>query len=90
MVRFKPIIIVPVGNKNENVFEKHVMTSDAEKFAKNFDLDFIETSSLKNEKIENMFYSIASAALLKKLQMRSIEDRKITILKKNENESKCC
>lgn len=44
------------------------MTSDGEKIAKEFDLHFIEASSKCNEKVNEMFYLIASQVLLKKLQ----------------------
>lgn len=69
------------------------MSSDGESFAKEFGLYFIETSSLNNENVDEMFHSITYAALSEKVQQPMDSENQINPhlhLTQKANISKCC
>jgi small GTP-binding protein len=48
-----------VGNKNDLVNEKIVVSEEASTLANNFNLEYIETSALTGVNVENAFYNVA-------------------------------
>lgn len=69
------------------------MSSVGERFAKKFGLYFIETSSLNNENVDEMFHSITFAALSENVQQPMVSENQTDPplhFKQKDNKSKCC
>ncbi|XP_030378646.1 ras-related protein Rab-35 [Scaptodrosophila lebanonensis] len=84
---------VLVGNKNDDPDRKVVITEDAQRFARQMDIELYETSAKDNINVEEMFLSITRQVLNHKLRTASNEQQKDTInLKhpKNKRKNKCC
>lgn len=56
-----------VGNKNDDPDQKVVITEDAQRFAKQMDIQLFETSAKDNINVEEMFYAITKRVLHHKL-----------------------
>ncbi|KAI8034430.1 ras-related protein Rab-35 [Drosophila ficusphila] len=85
---------VLVGNKNDDPDRKVVITEDAQRFAKQMDIELYETSAKDNINVENMFLSITRQVLDHKLRTSPNEQQKDTLhLKPNPKGTKggkCC
>ncbi|BFG02661.1 ras-related protein Rab-35 [Drosophila madeirensis] len=84
---------VLVGNKNDDPDCKVVITEDAQRFAKQMDIELYETSAKDNINVDNMFLSITRQVLNHKLRTTSNEQQKDTINLKNNpgtKRRKCC
>ncbi|XP_037935569.1 ras-related protein Rab-35 [Teleopsis dalmanni] len=84
---------VLVGNKNDDPDRKVVITEDAQRFARQMDIELFETSAKDNINVEEMFLSITRQVLQHKLRNAQNEQQKDTInLKhqKKKGKSKCC
>ncbi|KAH8304677.1 hypothetical protein KR018_003053 [Drosophila ironensis] len=84
---------VLVGNKNDDPNRKVVITEDAQRFAKQMDIELFETSAKDNINVDEMFLSITRQVLQHKLRTTSNEQQKDTIHLKNTpgtKRRKCC
>ncbi|XP_011176983.1 ras-related protein Rab-35 [Zeugodacus cucurbitae] len=85
---------VLVGNKNDDPDRKVVITEDAQRFARQMDIELFETSAKDNINVEEMFLAITRQVLQHKLRNAQNEQQKdsITLKKqqKNKRKSKCC
>ncbi|XP_001354946.1 ras-related protein Rab-35 [Drosophila persimilis] len=84
---------VLVGNKNDDPDCKVVITEDAQRFAKQMDIELYETSAKDNINVDNMFLSITRQVLNHKLRTTTNEQQKDTIHLKNNpgtKRRKCC
>lgn len=85
---------VLVGNKNDDPDRKVVITEDAQRFARQMDIELFETSAKDNISVEEMFLAITRQVLQHKLRNAQNEQQKdsITLKKqqKNKRKSKCC
>ncbi|KAH8273759.1 ras-related protein Rab-35 [Drosophila bipectinata] len=84
---------VLVGNKNDDPDRKVVITEDAQRFAKQMDIELFETSAKDNINVDEMFLSITKQVLQHKLRTTSNEQQKDTIHLKNTpgtKRRKCC
>lgn len=84
-----------VGNKNDAPESKVVVTDDAQRFAKQMDIELFETSAKDNINVEEMFLAITQKVLEHKLASISpkLEPQCTIHLKRNPNNkkrSKCC
>lgn len=84
-----------VGNKNDDPEQKVVITEDAQRFAKQMDIQLFETSAKDNINVEEMFYAITKKVLHHKLQ--SVQNKqensdtvKLKTTHKGKIKSKCC
>ncbi|XP_031625973.1 ras-related protein Rab-35 [Contarinia nasturtii] len=86
---------VLVGNKNDDPNQKVVITEDAQRFAKQMDIQLFETSAKDNLNVEEMFLAITKKVLYHKLQSvqnKQENDEPIKVGKKGlyKKKSKCC
>ncbi|EDW65844.1 ras-related protein Rab-35 [Drosophila novamexicana] len=85
---------VLVGNKNDDPDRKVVITEDAQRFARQMDIELFETSAKDNLNVEDMFLSITRQVLNHKLRTASDEQQKDRIqVKQSKNKgktNKCC
>ncbi|KAG4065878.1 hypothetical protein HA402_012556 [Bradysia odoriphaga] len=83
-----------VGNKNDDPNRKVVITEDAQRFAKQMDIQLFETSAKDNINVEEMFLTITEKVLRHKLQQNaqnSEPNDKVTLKKSHgKKKSKCC
>ena len=85
-----------VGNKNDDPNQKVVITEDAQRFAKQMDIQLFETSAKDNINVEEMFLAITKKVLYHKLQTvqnKQDNDEPIKIGGKKgfyKKKSKCC
>lgn len=84
-----------VGNKNDDPNQKVVITEDAQRFAKQMDVSFFETSAKDNINVEEMFLSITQKVLHHKLQSVQNEQENEPSIKLGpkglyKKKSKCC
>lgn len=84
-----------VGNKNDDPDRKVVITEDAQRFARQMDIQLFETSAKDNINVEEMFLKITGKVLNHKLQQSAQNAQKSgeTInLKRTpgKKKSKCC
>lgn len=92
---FSFIYLVTVGNKNDDPNQKVVITEDAQRFAKQMDIQLFETSAKDNINVEEMFYAITEKVLQHKLQQnaQNAQQANETINLKRahgKKKSKCC
>ncbi|KAH8323168.1 hypothetical protein KR074_008412 [Drosophila pseudoananassae] len=91
--RMIPSSVLSVGNKNDDPDRKVVITEDAQRFAKQMDIELFETSAKDNINVDEMFLSITRQVLQHKLRTTSNEQQKDTIHLKNTpgtKRRKCC
>lgn len=87
---------VLVGNKNDSPDRKVVLTEDAQRFARQMDIQLFETSAKDNLNVEEMFMAITEKVLRHKLNQNAqtqAERTENTIrVKTNSKKSKsrCC
>lgn len=82
-----------VGNKSDDPDRKVVITEDAQRFARQMDIELFETSAKDNINVEEMFLSITRQVLNHKLRNAQNEQQKDIInLKhqKSKRKTKCC
>lgn len=90
-------ILISVGNKNDDPERKVVITEDAQRFARQMDIELFETSAKDNINVEEMFLSITRQVLNHKLQTNALNAMTvkdtIQINKKHKNMNRaknCC
>lgn len=71
IIRFLFSIQFAVGNKNDDPNQKVVLTEDAQRFAKQMDIQLFETSAKDNLNVEEMFLAITEKVLQQKLQQNA-------------------
>lgn len=85
---------VLVGNKDDDPAHKVVITEDAQRFARQMDIQLFETSAKENKNVEAMFLAITQQVLKHKLDQNPQNDpRKETVILKRspkKNKSRCC
>ncbi|KAH8416826.1 hypothetical protein KR222_006450 [Zaprionus bogoriensis] len=85
---------VLVGNKNDDPDRKVVITEDAQRFARQMEIELFETSAKDNLNVEDMFLSITRQVLNHKLRSAPDEQQKDRIhvnkQKGNRKQNKCC
>lgn len=86
---------LPVGNKNDDPNQKVVITEDAQRFAKQMDIELFETSAKDNLNVEEMFLSITEKVLKHKLlqtaQNAQTKDETINLKRSHgKKKSRCC
>lgn len=84
---------IAVGNKNDDPNQKVVITEDAQRFAKQMDIQLFETSAKDNINVEEMFLAITKKVLHHKLlSVQNEQDNtKINLKQKQpKKKSKCC
>lgn len=84
-----------VGNKNDDPEQKVVITEDAQRFAKQMDIQLFETSAKDNINVEEMFYAITKKVLHHKLlsvqnKQENNDTVKLKTTHKGKIKSKCC
>lgn len=83
-----------MGNKNDDPDRKVVITEDAQRFARQMDIELFETSAKDNLNVEDMFLSITRQVLKQKLRNAVDEQQKDRIVvsnkKGNRKQNKCC
>lgn len=84
-----------VGNKNDDPNQKVVLTEDAQRFAKQMDIQLFETSAKDNINVEEMFLAITEKVLRQKLQQNAQNaqnpNETIHLNKRGpKKKSKCC
>lgn len=87
--------LISVGNKNDDPNRKVVITEDAQRFAKQMDIQLFETSAKDNINVEEMFLTITEKVLRHKLlqNAQNAQQTGETInLKRShgKKKSKCC
>lgn len=91
----KDIPILLVGNKSDMTKERMVSEEDGIQLAKDYNLDFVETSAKKNDNIDTAFLSLSEKI---KVIQKPIRDKQIDIssfkitpqANNNNNKPKCC
>ena len=87
---YKNILIYLIGNKNDLEDKRQVSKEEGEKFAKENNLVFFETSALTGNNIEKIFTQSATE-LVKKLEAGELKDNYNKDLEKNsKNKKGCC
>lgn len=84
---------IAVGNKNDDPNQKVVITEDAQRFAKQMDIQLFETSAKDNINVEEMFLAITKKVLHHKLlSVQNEQDTTRINLKQKQpkKKSKCC
>lgn len=84
---------IAVGNKNDDPNQKVVITEDAQRFAKQMDIQLFETSAKDNINVEEMFLAITKKVLHHKLQsVQNEQDNNKFHLKPKpyKKKSRCC
>ncbi|KAH8254954.1 ras-related protein Rab-35 [Drosophila serrata] len=83
---------VLVGNKNDDPDRKVVIFEDAQRFAKQMDIELYETSAKDNINVDNMFLSITRQVLHHKLRTSPNEQQKdiVNLSTTNNHRRKCC
>lgn len=66
-INFILLMFMAVGNKNDDPDSKVVITEDAQRFAKQMDIQLFETSAKDNLNVEEMFLTITEKVLKHKL-----------------------
>lgn len=88
------LFLIAVGNKNDDPNQKVVITEDANRFAKQMDIQLFETSAKDNINVEEMFLAITKKVLQHKLLsvQNEQDNNKINLNKKQsfKKKSKCC
>lgn len=92
------IIIILVGNKNDDPQRKVVLTEDAQRFANQMGIQLFETSAKDNLNVEEMFLAITEKVLRhkKQTQRQQIEQENEGRIKINNSrdqkkkKNKCC
>lgn len=83
-----------VGNKNDDPDRKVVITEDAQRFARQMDIQLFETSAKDNINVEEMFLNITERVLRHKLEStKNAQQTNETIILKRSHgkkKSKCC
>lgn len=85
-----------MGNKNDDPNQKVVITEDAQRFARQMDIQLFETSAKDNINVEEMFLAITERVLRHKLQQnaqnehQSRDKEKFDLNKRPMKKSKCC
>lgn len=84
-----------MGNKNDDPNQKVVITEDAQRFAKQMDIQLFETSAKDNINVEEMFLAITEKVLRHKLLQtaQNAQQTNETINLKRahgKKKSKCC
>ncbi|CAD7086690.1 unnamed protein product [Hermetia illucens] len=83
-----------VGNKNDDPARKVVLTEDAQRFARQMDIELYETSAKDNINVEKMFLAITRQVLKHKLQQnaQNAQNTNETIHLKpgKKHKSRCC
>ena len=83
--------IVLVGNKSDLKKERIVSKEEGKKMAKQYNLQFFETSAKDGTNVEKCFLEIAQQIIEKKSQRKmSISNNKILKKQKNDKNKKCC
>lgn len=99
LLRFESLtilILIPVGNKNDDPQRKVVLTEDAQRFAEQMGIQLFETSAKDNINVEDMFLSITERVLRhkKNTQRQQNEENDGTIKIHNKGQGKkkrkCC
>ncbi|XP_055855950.1 ras-related protein Rab-35 [Episyrphus balteatus] len=84
---------VLVGNKDDDPDHKVVITEDAQRFARQMDIELFETSAKDNKNVEEMFLSITRQVLNHKFKQTPPSNETISVRKPTNNKrsrSKCC
>ncbi|XP_059622141.1 ras-related protein Rab-35 [Phlebotomus argentipes] len=85
---------VLVGNKNDFPERKVVVTEDAQRFARQMDIQLFETSAKDNVNVEEMFFAITEKVLKHKLsqnaQNAQIANDTVKLKTHIKKKSKCC
>lgn len=87
---------VTVGNKNDDPNRKVVITEDAQRFARQMDIQLFETSAKDNLNVDDMFHMITEKVLSHKLvqNAQNAQQKGETISLKpggrGKKKSKCC
>ncbi|XP_053694852.1 ras-related protein Rab-35-like [Sabethes cyaneus] len=63
------VCMVLVGNKNDQLGQKVVLTEDAKRFSDQMKIKLFETSAKENINIEEMFFDITKQVLMQKKRM---------------------
>lgn len=85
-----------VGNKNDDANQKVVITEDAQRFAKQMEIQLFETSAKDNINVEEMFLAITEKVLEHKFRQnaQNAHDNKDKIHlnhpRSGKKKSKCC
>lgn len=83
-----------VGNKSDDPNRKVVITEDAQRFAKQMEIQLFETSAKDNINVEEMFLTITEKVLQHKLTETAKTSQqtsdKIILNKPRTKKSKCC
>lgn len=86
-------LLFAVGNKNDDPDRKVVITEDAQRFARQMEIELFETSAKDNLNVEDMFMSITRQVLKQKLR-NAVDEQKdrivVSIKKGNRKQNKCC
>ena len=83
--------IVLVGNKSDLKKERIVSKEEGKKMAKQYNLQFFETSAKDGTNVEKCFLEIAQQIIEKKSQRKmSISNNKLLKKQKNDKNKKCC
>lgn len=93
MNQFVYISLVSVGNKNDDPNQKVVITEDAQRFARQMDIQLFETSAKDNINVEEMFLAITEKVLRHKLQQNAQSNEQSGIKLKPQTGSRikrCC
>ena len=71
-----------------------VLTEDAQRFARQMDIELFETSAKENINVEDMFLNITQKVLMHKLQQTAQNAKQtgetIQLAKTHKKKSKCC
>lgn len=90
------VFFVTVGNKNDDPNRKVVITEDAQRFARQMDIQLFETSAKDNLNVDDMFHMITEKVLSHKLvqNAQNAQQKGETISLKpggrGKKKSKCC
>lgn len=85
-----------VGNKNDDPNRKVVVTEDAQRFARQMDIQLFETSAKDNLNVDEMFHMITEKVLQHKLLQTAQNDKQtgetinLARNKHGKKKSKCC
>ena len=86
--------LITVGNKNDDPNSKVVLTRDAQRFADQMGIEYIETSAKENINVEEMFLSITRIVLRAKKNQREKDQSQENSIKLQEcikrKKTKCC
>ncbi|XP_055388903.1 ras-related protein Rab-35 [Condylostylus longicornis] len=85
---------VLVGNQNDDPARKVVLTEDAQRFAKQMNIELFETSAKENINVEEMFYAITKQVLNHKLQQNAQNalqnNDTVNLRKPKKPKTRCC